>query len=519
MNRRTFLEFLGLGTFGLALSPNLAFSSGPKKLSWPKPIPPSSADQLILSEGLRYELLISWKDKISDKDFFGHHNDYLAFLNLEEGPALWVNHEYMDPLFVSGFKNGERKTKSQIDLERYEVGGSLLALDQVNGKWKVIPDSPLNYRLTGTSKIPFAWKEAIQGQNFAIGTMGNCAGGVCPNGNILTCEENYQDYYGDRDREGNYVPGYYQWSNAYDLPPEHYGWVVEFNPITKESRKLVSLGRMAHECATVSVCEDGRWVVYTGDDKENEHLYKFIGSKPGSLTEGKLYVANFEEGKWLSLDLEDQPILKKNFSSQTEVLIHCREAAKLLRATPLDRPEDIQIDPITRSVMVAATKNLSKENYYGSILKIMEEGNHPDALNFKSETFVSGGLDTGFACPDNIAFDPAGNLWFTTDISGWSIEEGPYSGFGNNALFAIPRWGETAGIPIRIATAPVDAELTGPCFSSDGKTLFLSVQHPGETTNDLSNFTSSWPGKPGEMPKSSVVAIQGDLLNQIAELR
>ena len=48
--------------------------------------------------------------------------------------------------------------------------------------------------------------------------------------------------------------------------------------------------------------------------------------------------------------------------------------------------------------------------------------------------------------------------------------------------------------------------MTGPCFSPDGRTLFLSVQHPGRPENRWTNcrpdFDSSSPARP------SVVAIR-----------
>ena len=108
---------------------------------------------------------------------------------------------------------------------------------------------------------------------------------------------------------------------------------------------------------------------------------------------------------------------------------------------------------------------------------------------------MAGGGENGFSCPDNLAFDLSGNLWMTTDMSGsvMNKEEWPYMAFKNNSLFVIPRIGKDAGKVIRVANAPRDAEFTGPWFSPDGKTLFLSVQHPGEQTIDLKNPTSLWP--------------------------
>src|SRR5690606_879502 len=108
--------------------------------------------------------------------------------------------------------------------------------------------------------------------------------------------------------------------------------------------KLTSIGRYAHECATVVKTKDGKCAVYSGDDRVDQFIYKFISDKENSLETGKLYVADTINGRWLSLDINDQPILKKNFLDQTEVLIRTREAAALVGATPLARPEDIEVD-------------------------------------------------------------------------------------------------------------------------------------------------------------------------------
>ena len=75
---------------------------------------------------------------------------------------------------------------------------------------------------------------------------------------------------------------------------------------------------------------------------------------PNSLKEGTLYVADTVNGKWLALDWENQPVLKSKFKDQTEVLVRAREAAKLLGATELNRPEDIEIDPITGNIFCVA---------------------------------------------------------------------------------------------------------------------------------------------------------------------
>jgi secreted PhoX family phosphatase len=171
-------------------------------------------------------------------------------------------------------------------------------------------------------------------------------------------------------------------------------------------------------------------------------------------------------------------------------------------------------------VLVTLTNNKPKGDYHGSILKIEEADGKFDSLNFKATTYLAGGDQNGFSCPDNLAFDHSGNLWMTTDISGSAMnkEDSPYMSFKNNSLFVIPRYGDDAGKVIRVISAPRDAELTGPWFSPDGKTLFLSVQHPGSQTTDLNNPTSKWPFDNDNIPKPAVVAITGDLLEKLNNL-
>ncbi len=529
MKRRSFIEFLGGGVLAYGLAPGfiLGCKSPEKVKEFAVPfanMEPIIKDDLLLADGFNYDVLISWGDKINADEEFGFNNDFTAFIPLNKAAddgLLWVNHEYHHPMFTSGQTADAPITLEQIEKDMLTVGGSIIRIKKnKEGKWNLIPNDKYNRRLTAKTEIPFNWPEEIMGSKTAIGTMSNCSGGVTPWGTILTCEENYDMYYGERDfstgvPEGVKTPGYYGWERFIDYPTEHYGWVVEVDPKTGKAQKHVGLGRCAHECATMKELSDGRLVVYTGDDANDECFYKFVGSKPKSLTEGTLYVANLEKGKWESLDWESQAVLNEKFKSQTEVLIRLREASKLVGGSLLDRPEDIEIDPFDGSVLVSLTNNKPKGNYMGSILKLVEKDGKHDALEFTAETYYAGGVETGFCCPDNMAFDPAGNLWITSDISGSEIGTENYAGFGNNGLYVIPRHGKDAGKVFQVASAPIDAELTGPYFSPDGKTLFLSVQHPGENSPSMDELTSHWPEGGTSVPKPSVVCISGPSLEAL----
>jgi secreted PhoX family phosphatase len=235
------------------------------------------------------------------------------------------------------------------------------------------------------------------------------------------------------------------------------------------------------------------------------------------LSDGMLYVADFANGKWVALDYENNPVFRDNgFSSQADVLVRTAEAAKLedpeLEApigTPMDRCEDIEVHPETGQVYAALTNNEDHGNFYGQIIRMTELNNDPTAQEFAFEVFAVGGPQTGFASPDNLVFDNQNNLWVVTDMSSSKLNEGIYSTFKNNGAFFLPEGPSGPGGKVfQFASAPVQAELTGPFFTPDGKTLFLAVQHPGEETENINEPTSTWPSG-GDAPRSSVVAITG----------
>jgi len=506
MNRRKFLEFLG-GAALTGAGATLWARTGLRNLLRTSQFP-SQEDQLLLADGLSYEVILKWEDRLNARgERFGFNCDFNAFLKLTENEALlWTNHEEADSLFISGGAAEELKS----------VGGSLTHIVLRNGHWALLSDSPRNRRWDGFTEIPFAWSEPIDGARVATGTIANCSGGVTPWGTFLSCEENYQVSFGEyqyaSDGSRSLVYGGKGWRDFSARSPEHYGWVVEIDPRSNQSKKLIALGRFSHEGSLVVEAPDGRAVVYMGDDGVGECLYKFISDQPGSLEHGVLYVANTLKGEWLPLDWHQNEILRANFSSQTQVLIRARQAARLLGGTPLDRPEGITVHPRTGAIYISLTNNVANGNPFGSLLRIDEHENDPRSGRFSPSVAFVGGPEAGFACPDNIVFDRKGNLWMTSDMPSDKLGRVPYTPFGNNGLFVVPSQGPRAGEVCQVGSAPVEAELTGPCFSSDGRTLFLSVQHPGEESPSLDRLHSHWPDGAPAMPRPSVLAITGPLL-------
>ncbi|MGE4131231.1 MAG: PhoX family phosphatase [Bdellovibrionales bacterium] len=528
-NRRDFLQFMGRTLAASTLISTLPACRTATKVVGPPmpftPLLPTRADDLKLAEGFRYQIVLKWGQKLNSKgDTFGFNNDYIAYRPLSnESPdegLMWVNHEYHDPYYVSGWRPGQPRTVAQFNIERKSMGGTIAHIYKVDGRWQLKEDSPYNRRIDGTTPIPFVTERPIMGHRKSMGMLGNCAGGVTPWGTILTCEENYQNFVGEAViKDGKRVievwDKYLDWTSGLKLPPEHYGWVVEVDLKTGKAKKHTALGRFCHECATCVVAPDGRTVVYSGDDTENEHLYKFISRKAGSLDEGELYVADTINGHWLPISRAKDARLKKEFPNHTEMMIQTRKAAKIVGATPLDRPEDIEIDPVSKNIFVALTNNPDKGNSFGSIMRLMEADNNPLSMEFKTETFLAGGPETGFACPDNMVFDRKGNLWMTNDMSGKVMFKGEYQNFGCNGLFFIPLSGPHAGRAMQVASSPRGAEMTGPCFSADGQTLFVSIQHPGERAHLREDMVSHWPDGGDSVPSPAVVAISGPALQGI----
>jgi secreted PhoX family phosphatase len=79
-------------------------------------------------------------------------------------------------------------------------------------------------------------------------------------------------------------------------------------------------------------------------------------------------------------------------------------------------------------------------------------------------------------------------------------------------LAADPRSGEVR----RFLVGPAGCEVTGATATPDGRTLFINIQHPGETTGtanvgDPSRYESKWPSNAGygagQRPRSATIVI------------
>ena len=304
---------------------------------------------------------------------------------------------------------------------------------------------------------------------------------------------------------------------------------------------------------------------------------------PGSVAGGMVTLPKRPEGGFYKVDNDaTAQNFKQQYATladlyegndaekQGAILIDAHFAANSVGATNTARPEDTMVaaDGVLYITFTSGGaggdggpdnsifKGPNGETPYehGWIMKLTEDRNDPAALTFRWEMIALGGEPAeggwGFSNPDNLELDTNGNLWMVTDIStskhnlevasridteGNLVSQSTLRGlFGNNSIWFIPTTGSHAGEAYMFGYGPMECEMTGPFFTPDQTSLFMSAQHPGETygrrenlasdtrkfamkTTDGEDFIqsrqvpigSNWPGKEAkDFPKPSVVAIR-----------
>ena len=529
---------------------------------------------------------------------FGYNNDYVGVLPLSRNRALLVaNHEYTNEELM--FPEGVYDEDTVRRIAMASHGMSVVEIrreSSTSGAWQRVKVGNARHNRRITAHTPFRVTGPAAGHprlrtsadptgRHVLGTLNNCAGGMTPWGTVLSGEENFNQYFeASGDLDPRYAASYARygisatnvgrgWKSVdprFDLTEEphepfRFGWVVELDPYRPSStpRKRTMLGRLKHEGANIAVDESGRVAAYMGDDERGDYLYKFVSrdkmDRGGDararrhnmtlLDHGTLYVARLigdgaaddeydGTGRWLKLTSDTESYV--DGMTVAEVLLDTRLAADTVAPTRMDRPEDIEPNPVNGRVYCALTNNSQRGttfrpdeanpvstsmvretldsplteaagNRNGYVLELTEEDKRPIARNFRwklllvcgdpaaPETYFAGypaDQVSPISCPDNVAFDPAGNLWVSTDGNALG---------SNDGLFKVPVRGPERGHVQQFLTVPVGAETCGPLITEDGRSVFVAVQHPGE--EDGSTFaqpTSTWPHT-NRFPRPSVV--------------
>jgi hypothetical protein len=586
LSRRGFLGgVLAMGSFaalGGALVPQAA--RGMTSRFAYDAIATSTADAISVPAGYRADVVVRWGDPLfsdapefdhatrgtaaSQARAFGDNNDGMDVFAHDGRMILVANNEYTNRRILS--VSGENRLEDQDEIAKGMMahGVSVMEIAEIDGAWQVVKDSPWNRRITPQTDMaltgPAAGHDLMKTAADATGTTSkgtwnNCGNGMTPWGTYLACEENFNGYFSAEDEAHEVSPELqrygvsardwgYSWARIDDRfdvsknpnEPNRAGYVVEIDPTdpTSTPRKLTALGRFKHENAEAVVNNDGRIVVYMGDDERGEFMYRFVSDgvyAPGAdtnalLENGTLSVARFHDngtGEWLELTPETT-----GMGSQAEICIHTRQAGSAVGATTMDRPEWITANPNKAEVYCALTNNKNRgvktnaggdatpvggpnpreANKYGQIVRWWPENGDHTAPGFTWDLYVLAGnpvvhsdaragsenvtRDNMFNSPDGIKFDSNGLLWIQTD--GKYSNEGDFEGQGNNQMLAgDPVTGEIR----RFLVGPKECEVTGLTWSPDRRTMFVGIQHPGEKGN------SHWPEGGASVPRSAIIAV------------
>lgn len=350
------------------------------------------------------------------------------------------------------------------------------------------------------------------------------------------------------------------------------------NPKDKANSQLLSDGMLY--AAKFNADGTGSWIALKADTPVNPEL-------PSTCIGGMLTLPNPDRVAGGIVKVKEDGAIapyKQQFKTlgdlyqgnaqekQGAILIDAHYAANAAGATSTARPEDTEI-AANGSLFIAFTSGAPSDSdggadarvfkgpngetswEYGWIMRLDEDRNDPAAMGFKWSTFATGGEPAdgglGFSNPDNLEIDAKGNIWIVVDMSSDKLNKAIPVGrkdsegkaisqsnmraiYGNNTVWYMPTAGANAGKAFLFATGPMDAEMTGPFFTQDQKTLFLSAQHPGEYKGVRQNMASetrkialkdldgkefeqtrevpvgsNWPAKTvNAPPKPSVIAIR-----------
>ena len=512
--------------------------------------PPTSAEKAALQingghDGMHFFPLTQTANSLGGIEFKSSTRGVLA-----------LNNEFIRTEMVFEFSKKVPESLEEVRIVQNYHGVTIVEIAKnTDGDWEQI-ESNVTRKVTTNSNVTFSGPAAnspylqTPNNNVPLGTLNNCAHGVTPWGTYLTCEENFNGYFGTADENGNPVLdtpweaseeqqrygftefGFAYFWHKYDRrfnladpgfknEENRFGWVVEIDPMdpTKIPVKRTALGRFKHENAHIMIGDGNRVVVYMGDDQRFDYVYKFVSADDyevmlangiSPLDEGTLYAARYNDdgsGDWLALDMS-VPALAARFNDQGELVTFARIAADIVGATPMDRPEWATNAP-NGDIIIAMTNNTRREpgqedaanplapNPDGFLMR-MQEGNFIgtsftwDIFLFAADTRDS---ENVFTDPDGILVDEDGRLFIETD-------GGQPDGLNNQLLVTDVNDPSTI---YRLFTGVAGCEITGICFTPDRRTMFINVQHPGNGDPALTSFPAPFDGV--TKPRDAVVAI------------
>lgn len=459
--RRRFLQSTAAVTLGFhglhALFERTAMAS-PRALDYAPgfgPLVPDPSRLFDLPKGFSYKVISKVGDRMDDGLLVPGLPDAMGAFPGPDGTTIVVRNHELDAMKPEGSPFGRDGALS----------------DRVPADRRYDPGYGTHSCFGGTTTIVYDTASGELRRQFLslTGTLRNCAGGPTPWGTWITCEETVQ-----RSSNPDATDRRYERDHGYNFEVP-----ATADPTLADPRPLRAMGRFNHE----AICVDpATGIIYQTEDRHDGLLYRFIPAVKGEPARGGRLQALVVDGR-LSLDT-------RNWEDRT-VRVGQRLPVRWMDLDGIDAPAD---DLRARGFAHGAARFARGEGmwwgsmagqeresayfactsggpiYKGQVWRYTPspaegtdaEADRPGVLELFIEPNDAGLIDNA----DNITVAPFGDLVVCEDGSGEQFLVGVTP---SGRIYKLGR------------NAWNDSELAGACFSPDGSTLFVNIQHVGLT--------------------------------------
>jgi secreted PhoX family phosphatase len=401
-----------------------------------------------LPPGFEYQIISKAGQTMDDGLFVPAKHDGMATFPGPDGKTILVrNHEVDTP-----------------DAKLSAFGEKLQLLEKVNSHYLYDFGRGRKPGNGGTTTLLYNTKEQRLEKHFLslAGTCRNCAGGPTPWNSWITCEETVFGPDDDIEKEHGY---------CFQVPADATELV--------KAVPLVDMGRFNHEAIAV---DPKSGIVYETEDRPNGLIYRYLPHTKTRMVEGgRLQALKIKGGKstdtrnWYSKRIEIGQVLEVEWedvsdfdTAEDELRVYgyfARGCARFARAEGMWYGRD--------AIYFACTSGgwARKGQIWRYIPSQYEGTSEEQTAPGRLELFVEPNDNNIVENADNLTVSPWGDLFVCEDQEGKTT---PY-----NYLLGVTPTGHVYKFGRNVMN---QSELAGVCFSPDGSTLFVNIQHdPGLT--------------------------------------
>lgn len=400
------------------------------------PLLPDKAKVLELPKGFSYKIISKAGEKMDDGLILPSKPDGMAAFPGPNGTTILIRNHEISPAVnpsLGAFGKQNVLLTNTIRAKMYDADTKL-------------KEGSTAACLGGTSTMVYDTKSHKVVRQFLslAGTLKNCAGGLTPWGSWITCEET-------TDRTSKTLAQDHGYN--FEVP-------VTAKPTLTKAVPLKAMGRFNHEAVAV---DHKTGIVYETEDRGDGLIYRFIPKVKGQLAKG---------GKLQALAVDGLPSLNTQNWGKQSVEVGAKLPVKWLDMDDVESPKD---DLRQRGFKKGAAQFARGEGMWYSRDSIYfactNGGKKKDGQVWR----LTGNTLELFAEPndealcdncDNLTVAPWGDLILCEDGGAEQFllgitPEGKFFKLGRNAKS--------------------NSEFAGACFSPDGTTLFVNIQHAGFT--------------------------------------